>query len=126
MLSGIGVDIIEISRFEHIQTRFGERFSNRILTTNELLQYESRGQDVRFLASRFAAKEAVSKALGTGIAKGITFQSIEIINDTYGKPELVFYGAAKALILGRNITASLLSLSDEKKYVVAMVVLESG
>ena len=126
MLSGIGVDIIEISRIEHIQKRFGERFSKRILTENELHQYDLRGQNVRFLASRFAAKEAVSKALGTGIAKGISFQSIEIINDTYGKPELVFHGAAKALILGRNITGSLVSLSDEKKYVVAMVVLESS
>ena len=106
--------------------RYPERFARRLLTDNELVEFQKRGLSLRYLASRFAAKEAASKALGTGIAKGLTFQSIEVVNDDLGKPELVFHGAALDLIKKKQISRSLLSLSDEKKYVVAMVVLESG
>ena len=126
MLAGIGVDIVEISRFQHLLSRFGERISRRLLTDKELEQFNKRGQSLSFIASRFAAKEAASKALGTGIAKGINFHSIEVVNDSSGKPELVFHGVAKEMLQQRNITHSLLSLSDEKNYVVAMAVLESS
>ena len=106
--------------------RYPERFARRLLTDNELVEFQNRGLSLRYLASRFAAKEAASKALGTGIAKGLTFQSIEVVNDDLGKPELIFHGAALDLIKKKQIRSSLLSLSDEKKYVVAMVVLESS
>ena len=124
MISGIGVDIAEIARFKTMVERFGDRVGKRILTTQEFQQYQNRKNSLSFLALRFAAKEAASKALGTGIASGIGFQCIEVVNTEQGKPELVFHGAAKELIQRRNISSTFLSLSDEKHYAVAMVVVE--
>ncbi len=126
MIAGIGVDLAEIVRFERMLDRHGDRIVQRILTDAEREQFEKRHRSATFLASRFAAKEAASKAFGTGIAQGIGFHSIEIINDDEGKPLLQFYGAALELVALRGIRQSLVSLSDEKHYAVAMVVLETG
>jgi len=98
MLSGIGVDIAEIARFQRMLDRYGDRIAHRILTDREFQQFERRNRSLSFLASRFAAKEAMSKALGTGIAKGIGFHTIEVINNESGQPELVFHGAATELL----------------------------
>ena len=125
MISGIGVDIAEIARFQRMVDRFGDRIANRLLTNQEFQQYKKRNRSLSFLALRFAAKEAASKALGTGISAGIGFHSIEVMNNDMGKPELLFHGKANELVKHRNITRSLLSLSDEKNYAVAMVVLET-
>lgn len=125
MISGIGVDIAEIARFQRMVDRFGDRIAHRLLTRQEFQQYKKRNRSLSFLALRFAAKEAASKALGTGIAEGIGFHSIEVINNHMGKPELVFHGVANDLIQQRDISRTLLSLSDEKHYAVAMVVLET-
>ena len=125
MISGIGVDIAEIARFERMVDRFGDRIANKLLTNYEFQQYKKRKRSLSFLALRFAAKEAASKALGTGIAVGISFHSIEVMNNDMGKPELVFHGKASELVKQRNITRAMLSLSDERKYAVAMVVLET-
>lgn len=125
MLTGIGVDIVEINRFQRLNDRFGDRIARRLLTDRELLQYQKRHNSLSFLASRFAAKEAASKALGTGIARGIGFHSIEVKNNDHGQPELVFHDAARELINEKKIIRCLLSLSDEKHYAVAMVVMET-
>ncbi len=125
MLAGIGVDIAETARFERLQQRFGDRIARRLLTEREFERYLERHRSATYLASRFAAKEAASKALGTGIAGGIGFHDIEVRNDAAGKPELLFHRQAAALLRERGIIQSLLSLSDEKHYAVAMVVLES-
>jgi len=124
MISGIGVDIAEIARFQRMQDRYGDRIARRLLTEQEFQQYKKRNCSASFLALRFAAKEAASKALGTGIARGIGFHSIEVVNDALGKPNLQFYSKASQLITDRKITRAMLSLSDEKNYAVAMVVLE--
>ncbi|MDJ0834087.1 MAG: holo-ACP synthase [Gammaproteobacteria bacterium] len=126
MLAGIGVDIAEIERFQKMIERYGDRVASRLLTAQERQQFYQRQQSPAFLASRFAAKEAASKALGSGIAQGIGFRSIEVINDPQGKPELAFHDAAERLARQQNIQRALLSLSDEKHYVVAMVVLEAA
>ncbi len=126
MLAGIGVDIAETARFERLQQRFGDRIARRILTRREFERYLLRQRSATFLASRFAAKEAASKALGTGIARGVRFHDIEISNNPDGKPELSFHGRAAELLQQRGVRQSLLSLSDEKHYAVAMVVLEAG
>lgn len=105
--------------------RFGDRIAQRLLTSGEFLQYQQRNNSLSFLASRFAAKEAASKALGTGIARGIGFHAIEVMNDAAGKPDLLFHDAALELVKKRKIQRWLLSLSDEKHYAVAMVVLEA-
>ena len=126
MLAGIGVDIAEIARFDRMLERFGDKIAARILTERELEQFRKRNRKASFLALRFAAKEAASKALGTGIAKGIGFHTIEVVNNSAGKPELVFHAAASELLQQRGVTQVMLSLSDERHYAVAMVVLESA
>ena len=126
MISGIGVDIVQIKRFKRIMKRYGDRMEKRLLTHKESEQFHKRGGSISFIASRFAAKEAASKALGTGIAKGVGFHSIEVVSSELGKPELKFHGVAKEILLEKKITSASISISDERKYVVAMVVLESG
>ena len=125
MIVGIGVDIAETARIERLAAEFGERFARRILSPHELLEFERRRHNASYLATRFAAKEAVAKALGTGIGKEFGFHSVQVENDEAGKPQLIFLGDAIELISNRNISNALISISDEKHYVVAMVVLES-
>jgi holo-[acyl-carrier protein] synthase len=125
MIIGIGVDIAEVARFDKLHSKFGERFAARILTADELQEYRRRDSSSSFLALRFAAKEAVAKACGTGIGKQLGFHSMQIDKDALGKPVLRFLEAANPLVKRLQIRNSLISLSDEKHYVVAMVVLES-
>ena len=125
MIVGIGVDIAETARVDDLWRRYGERFARRILTTAELAEFERRHFDSRYLATRFAAKEAVAKACGTGIGKQLGFHSLQIENDALGKPLIRFMESADALIEKLDVGNALISLSDEKHYVVAMAVLES-
>ena len=125
MIVGIGVDIIEIARVDKLNQDFGERFARRVLTSDELLEFERRKRSSSYLAMRFAAKEATAKACGTGIGMELGFHSMQIENDAHGKPVLRFLETADALVQSLQIRNSLVSLSDEKHYVVAMVVLES-
>ncbi len=124
MIVGIGVDIAQIDRFEKLLERFGNRVAERLLTEREQAQFAQRNHSATFLASRFAAKEALSKALGSGIAGGIGFRSIEVVNDAQGKPELELHDQALLRMQQNKVSRSLLSLSHEKQYAVAMVVLE--
>lgn len=125
MIVGIGVDIAETARIEVMAQKFGERFARRILTDDELLEFERRNRSSSFLATRFAAKEAAAKAAGTGIGGELGFHSIQIEHDDNGRPILRFLDSAQALVKRLRINNALISLSDEKNYVVAMVVLES-
>ena len=125
MIVGIGVDIAETARMEKLFAKFGQRFARRILTADELLEFDRRKHSSSYLATRFAAKEAVAKALGTGIGEQLGFHSVQIDNDSQGKPLLRFLGSAVDLIAGLDINNAMISLSDEKHYVVAMVVLET-
>ena len=125
MIIGIGVDIAEIARVDKLHSKFGERFAGRILTADELHEYRRRDSSSSFLALRFAAKEAIAKACGTGIGKQLGFHSMQIDKDALGKPVVRFLEAAKPLVDRLQIRNALISLSDEKQYVVAMVVLES-
>ena len=125
MIIGIGVDIAEVARVDKLHSKFGERFAERILTADELQEYRRRNSSSSFLALRFAAKEAVAKACGTGIGKQLGFHSMQIDKDALGKPVLRFLEAANPLVNRLQIRNALISLSDEKHYVVAMVVLES-
>ena len=125
MIIGIGVDIAETARVEKLVAKYGQRFARRILTADELLEFDRRKHSSSYLATRFAAKEAVAKALGTGIGEQFGFHSVQIDNDAQGKPLLRFVDSAVDLIAGLKINNAMISLSDEKHYVVAMVVLES-
>lgn len=125
MIVGIGVDIAETARVLKLKTKFGARFARRILTDDELVEFERRQYSASYLATRFAAKEAVAKALGTGIGEQFGFHSVQIDHDGQGKPQLKFLDNGLDLIARLKISNAMISLSDEKNYVVAMVVLES-
>ncbi len=125
MIIGIGVDIVETARVDKLNQTYGKRFARRVLTGDELLEFERRKCSSSYLATRFAAKEAAAKACGTGIGEKLGFHSLQIENDARGKPMLRFLEVADALVESLQIRNSLVSLSDEKHYVVAMVVLES-
>ena len=122
---GLGTDIAEIERVENALTRSGEPFAKRILTANELAKFTGLKQQGRFLAKRFAAKEAASKALGTGIALGVSFQDFEITNDALGKPVLTLSGKALEIAQKKQVEHIHLSISDERHYAVATGILES-
>ncbi|MEE4378459.1 MAG: holo-ACP synthase [Candidatus Competibacteraceae bacterium] len=120
---GIGTDIVEIARIHDILKRFGERFAQRILTEDELADYRNSAHPERFLARRFAAKEAVVKALGLGFRAGLTMNAIGVAHDDYGKPEIVFREQAARYVDDLGITARFISISDEREYALAFVVL---
>ena len=124
MIAGIGTDIASIARFKKILERRSEAFSRRILTDSELEIFQSHPQQAAWLAKRFAAKEAASKALGTGIGK-VSFQHLETFSDELGAPHMRFLGYALELQKERGIKAIHLSLSDEVEHALAFVVLEN-
>tara|TARA_R110001583_G_scaffold58923_12_gene175349 strand:+ start:2107 stop:2484 length:378 start_codon:yes stop_codon:yes gene_type:complete len=124
MILGIGTDIVHVSRIKASYDRLGRRFAARILTPEELEQWANQSRPEVFLAKRFAVKEAASKALGTGIGQGVSWQHISMSHDRLGAPLLLLTGQAalRAQQLGMN--HSHLSLSDEVDMVVAFVVIE--
>lgn len=125
MILGIGTDIVSIARVESIVARFGDRFVRRILTGFERGHYAASGCPAAFLARRFAAKEAAAKALGTGIRAPFTFNAIEVRRRDGHRPELHFLAAAGHAARELGVARTMLSLSDERDYAVAFVVLLS-
>lgn len=121
---GIGTDIVEIERIAKVHERSGDRLAQRILTANELAQYQASAQPVRFLAKRFAVKEAAAKALGTGIRSGLAFNQFEVCNDALGKPCLHLHGVAAEMAARYGITHLHVTIADERHYAVATVLLE--
>ncbi|OCH20428.1 holo-ACP synthase [Aliivibrio logei] len=122
---GLGTDIAEIERVEKALSRSGDAFAERILSQPEFERYQGLKQKGRFLAKRFAAKEAASKALGTGIAHGVTFHDFTISNDDNGKPILTLSGKALVLSQQSSVSHIHLTISDERHYAVATVIFES-
>ncbi|MEH0742129.1 holo-ACP synthase [Vibrio cholerae] len=123
---GLGTDIAEIERVEKALARSGDAFAQRILTPPELDTFHAIKQKARFLAKRFAAKEAASKALGTGIALGVTFQDFTISNDELGAPVLTLANKALVLANQKQVSHVHLSISDERHYAMATVIYESA
>lgn len=124
MIFGIGTDIVLISRILRSIDKYGEKFAERILSPVELSEYKSSNDPGRLLAKRFAAKEATSKAFGTGFRDGLSLKDIEVGHDELGKPVLCFYNKAEQFIKENGIKTTFISLSDEKEYAVAYVILE--
>ncbi|HCE4630314.1 TPA: holo-ACP synthase [Vibrio parahaemolyticus] len=122
---GLGTDIAEIERIEKALGRSGELFARRILSEDEMAKFSQLKQQGRYLAKRFAAKEAASKALGTGIAQGVTFHDFTVSNDELGKPILMLSGVAQKMAQTMGVNHVHLSISDERHYAVATVILES-
>lgn len=123
MIVGTGIDIIVIERVKRLLTRHPQRFPQRILTAAELIRFSTSAHPERYLAKRFAAKEAALKALGTGL-RNLTWQELETTQDTMGKPLLTLSGAAKTLAQTLGVVRLHLSISDEKEYAIASVILE--
>lgn len=124
MIAGIGIDLTTVSRIEKTHARFGERFARRFLHESELAVYQSKERPERFLAKRFAIKEAAVKALGTGERQGVLLKDFYVQHDELGKPLLQVSGVARQLCESRGITGFWVSLSDEGDTVAAFVVLE--
>lgn len=120
---GLGLDVVELDRIRRIWDRFGQTFARRILTRNERLHLPSR--PIAHLASRFAAKEAAVKALGTGFSQGITFQDLEIMPLDSGQPTLTLHGKALARAAALGAIRTHISLTHGRDTAAAVVVLES-
>lgn len=124
MIVGIGVDLVEVARMRAAHMRFGVRLVRRILTAEEQREFETARSPAHFLATRFAAKEAASKALGTGFRQGVAPRAIGVRRSPGGRPQLVFGAAVRRLLDARRVSGAHLSLSDERDYAVAYVLLE--
>lgn len=123
MIFGIGTDIVKVARMQKNLTRFGDKFARRILTPEELSDFERQAHKAHFLAKRFAAKEAAAKAMGLGFAEGLSLRQIGVAHDARGKPLLAFSGFAAEFVRERGITSVHVSLADEEDHAVAFVTL---
>ena len=124
MIYGNGIDIIDINRIKLVIDKYGNKFKKRCFSVSEIERSEKRLNSVESYAKRYAAKEACAKALGTGLARGVFWKDIEVVNNQYGKPFIKLHGKAKDIF--RNMdkasdTKIEVSLSDEKKYAIANV-----
>ena len=121
---GIGVDLVECARIQRSIDRFGDRFLHRIFTDGEIEYSMSMKFPARHLAARFAAKEAVSKAFGTGIGKAMGWRDIDVRKKPSGEPFLVFSGLAQELAAKRGVTSALITLSHTEHHAIACIVLD--
>lgn len=124
MILGTGIDIIEVARIAASFEKFGERFVNRILLPDEIAYCRLHRQPAPFLAVRFAAKEAISKAFGTGIGAQLGWQDMEIRRKESGEPYVVLHGKGKLLFETRSARQLLVSLSHTENYAAATAILE--
>lgn len=126
MIFGVGTDILKVERVASVYERFGERFVRHLLMPEELQDFGRTHNAVRFLSMRFAAKEAIVKALGTGFANGMWIRDAGVVHDPRGRPELVFSARGRAVCAALGVEGGHLSLSDEAGLVVAVAILMKG
>jgi holo-[acyl-carrier protein] synthase len=123
LIYGIGVDVLEARRIKRTLERFGERFIGHLLLPAEQAQLALTQRKERFLAMRFAAKEAIVKAMGTGFAHGIWIRDVGVVQNAWGKPEVVFSERGDKVRQGLGIGEGHVTLTDEGGLVVAVAVL---
>jgi len=124
MILGVGIDIIEVARIRASHEKFGERFLKRILRPAEIAYCLSHRNPAPFLAARFAAKEAISKAFGTGIGRQLGWQDMEVGRKESGEPFVILHDGGQELLAERSGTNFCLSLSHTENYAAAVAVLE--
>ncbi|MFQ5841309.1 MAG: holo-ACP synthase [Thermodesulfobacteriota bacterium] len=124
MIYGIGIDIVSIRRIERMLERWGPFFTQRVYTPGEIAFCEGKSNPGQHFALRWAVKEAMFKALGLGLRREIKWTDIEVANDRFGKPSLKVHNQAKGFLTDRNIKTAFVSISHEKDYGIAQVVLE--
>ncbi len=123
MIAGLGVDIVEISRIKNALTRWKDAFLRRIFTENEINYSRGKKSSYQHFAARFAAKEAVLKAIGDSSIQRIEWHNIEVLNDEFGKPTIRLSGEAKRIKEDRKISEIIISMSHTRTYAVANAVL---
>jgi holo-[acyl-carrier protein] synthase len=123
---GIGVDLVECARIQHSLDRFGERFLRRVFTEGEIAYSQSMKYPARHFAVRFAAKEALSKAFGTGIGKSMGWKDIDVHRKPSGEPFVVLEGSAKQLAADRGVEKIWISLSHTEHHATAVIALEGA
>jgi holo-[acyl-carrier protein] synthase len=126
MVLGTGIDIVNIERIERVMTRWGDLFLHRVFTEREIQWCQKRNRPSECFATRFAAKEAFLKAVGWGLRNGIQWTDMEVENDRMGKPSLTIHGKAKEVLQTLRIQNALLTLSHDRQYAVAHVLLEGN
>ena len=125
MILGIGVDLVEVARVARLLERYGERFARRVLAPGEWSGYRASPSPETFLASRFAAKEAFAKALGTGLRAPVLLTNICVTHDQAGRPTLQLSPGLQALSTQRGVGAHFITLTHERSLACAVVVLEA-
>ncbi|MBV8680559.1 MAG: holo-ACP synthase [Aquitalea sp.] len=126
MIYGIGTDMVEIARMQGLLQRWGDKAGRRILAESEMAGFLQAVDQARFLAKRFAVKEALSKAVGTGVVAPVLLTAIAVSHDELGKPQLVFSPELQAFLQQRGIVRSHVSITDEREHALAFVVLEQA
>ena len=124
MIFGIGTDIVELSRVREIFDRYGDQFARRILMEEELELYRRARDPVRFLAMRFAGKEATVKAMGTGFSHGVWLRDVGVLNNDWGRPVIVWSERGSRVCARLGIGSGHLSLTDDAGLVLAFSVVE--
>ena len=122
MIFGVGTDIVELARMQETYDRFGERFVQRLLMPEERTLYEQTRSPVRFLAMRFAGKEATVKAMGTGFRHGVWIRDVGIVNNAWGRPLVIFSERGQGVCRELGIGEAHVSLTDDAGLVVAFAV----
>jgi holo-[acyl-carrier protein] synthase len=123
MIFGIGTDILQLQRVEKVYARYGARFVNHLLMPEEHRQLALTARPVRFIAMRFAAKEAIVKAMGTGFAHGVWIRDVGVVQNAWGKPEVVYSERGEKVRKGLGVGEGHVTLSDEAGLIVAVAVL---
>ena len=126
MIIGTGIDIVAIKRIREAETKWGRRFLDRVFTEGEIRYSLNHKSPHIHLAARFASKEAMMKAVGTGLRDGIRWTDIEVINKESGRPGVVLHGKVKDIAGSMGVTGIHMSISHDEAYAIAQVVLEGG
>ena len=126
MILGVGTDIVSFTRIQAVHERFGKHFARRLLSDSEMIEYSRHTYPARMLLKRFAAKEALAKAAGHGLRYPLTLRRISVVHDAIGKPCFLFEAELADFLRKMGVVRHHLSISDERDYAVAYVVLETA
>src|SRR6202165_5319797 len=123
MIFGIGIDVLKVDRIERVYEKHGERFLSHLLMPEERVQFERTARPVRFIAMRFAAKEAIVKAMGTGFAHGVWIRDVGVVQNAWGKPEVIYSPRGERVRRRLGVGEGHITLTDEAGLIIAVAVL---